>query len=1501
MVGSRVVAKVGNTQKTMPDANTPMSCEPANIPRTMNKPRTITPKLVSSLTAAVAALCLLSSTASAIIVTTTNGSGADVELAGWGDTGAVDSANGTATSMNIRKTTTRNETICLRFDLTGYTRTDYLDYAVQLINQRANSAGATLAFYGVNDNAAAEDNNGTVRGYTDDTWLESPLEFSTMPGMHWTNSSTADQGPNASAVLLGTLPNPPTAEGTTVSFSSAALTSFIQNHADGLVTIIVVRTDAGTGQARFATREASVLASGGSGIPGDYAPRLSFGNPITSVTWTGAVSTEWNNPTNWLVAMVPTNGISALIPASSNVNFNAPAFSFDGLTNGGTLNINTNGFTNAFSWCNVATGIINVNSNGAMGVAGDVSLYSKGALSLAAGGSLNANRLLIGSGSTGGTGSQTGSSYGRATNNGGILIAPGGVQLNPGNGSLSTSTSASDNSPHLEINGGYNNLGAVRIRRAHGGNNAPNPLGRDGLVVKGGVVEMTSLLMDGNTHGTVWISGGAVTNAGTSELKNPTGSRPARFVQTGGLYVGGGVLTLTLLDNYFSVTGGTNVLAGIAFGAASDTGTAKFTNSSSLYVGSSGITHNGVLTVLSQLSPGGLLGAQADWSGAAPLALGTGEFTFRAAALDGTPHNITYSGVLSGTGPLAKTGGGVLTLNAAHTYSEKTLIREGTLALGASGSLASSEITVGSNTVFDVTATSFTLPALKTLSGVGIVTGNVAVASSGIINPGTNGATGTLTFTDSLTQSGGAVTHFDLSTNPSGPNNDLVVIGGDLNVSGLNTLEISGGGAPGSVHPLFKYSGTLNGDLSNFSLVGPSGILTNDTSVTPKVISLVVQATLRAPTNIVWVGNSVQNDWDIQNLTNWLNAGSLDFFRNGDNVTFDANGAANPNINLTALAQPGSVVVNAASDYTISGTGSISGSASLTKTNSGKLTIQNDHVFTGGVNLNGGTVSVASLADASNPSALGASGAISFNGGALEYTGADTTWTRGADLGAAGGSVNIPNNSQNLTLSGQLTGTGGLTKTGNGTLTLANLANTYAGGSSINAGILQLNSAGGAGSSNIVLNGGVLSVGAVKPGNTVEVQSPGIVRGGNAGGLTGISGIIGDSDLTIEVTTGVFDLIGSMVTYSNTITFSNVGGASIRFQGTTGSSLATFDLGTGPMDLMIRNSLQNVNLGALKGASGTTLSGRGGSSNNGPTTHHIGANGQSTTFDGVIQNGSGGGSATTSIVKTGAGTLTLSGLNTYTGSTTISNGVLALKDSGSIDSTTVIDVLAGTALDVSARFDPTFYLGASQTLKGGGTVRGSLQVSGTVSPGASIGTLTVTNVATLAGQAFMELNTTNGLQTNDVLVGQAGVSLGGTLTVTNVGPALVAGQRFVLFSGPITGFFGTVNLPTGEANGTTYTWTDNLATDGSITVATVVSPVNTTPTNIVSSVSGGNLTLSWPADHTGWTLQTQTNTRSVGLNTNWFDVPGSSTTNQVTLPISPAQPTVFFRLFYSIP
>ena len=77
-----------------------------------------------------------------------------------------------------------------------------------------------------------------------------------------------------------------------------------------------------------------------------------------------------------------------------------------------------------------------------------------------------------------------------------------------------------------------------------------------------------------------------------------------------------------------------------------------------------------------------------------------------------------------------------------------------------------------------------------------------------------------------------------------------------------------------------------------------------------------------------------------------------------------------------------------------------------------------------------------------------------------------------------------------------------------------------------------------------------------------------------------------------------------------------------------------------------------------------------------------------------------------------------------------------------------------------------------------------------------------------------------------------------------------------------------------------------------------VVPVNTTPTNIVTSVNGSTLTLSWPVDHTGWRLQAQTNPPGGGLGTSWVDIGGSSSVNTLPITIVPTNGSVFFRMIF---
>ena len=246
------------------------------------------------------------------------------------------------------------------------------------------------------------------------------------------------------------------------------------------------------------------------------------------------------------------------------------------------------------------------------------------------------------------------------------------------------------------------------------------------------------------------------------------------------------------------------------------------------------------------------------------------------------------------------------------------------------------------------------------------------------------------------------------------------------------------------------------------------------------------------------------------------------------------------------------------------------------------------------------------------------------------------------------------------------------------------------------------------------------------------------------------------------------------------------------------------------------------------------------------------------------------------LTKLGTGSLTLSAASTYSGATVVSNG--ALRVTGQI---------GGSGVTVRT----------NATLSGAGIVNASVvTLPGSIlAPGSNtLGVLTVNGNLTSAGGFVFRANKSLA-QSNSVLVvsGTLTQSGPGSLTLSNLGPALVAGDTFQLFNG--AALPGGSALTIGPAPAPGLSWTNRLAVDGTIAV---VAPIPTAPTNITYQASGGQITLSWPASYLGWTLQAQTNQLNVGLGTNWASIPGTAAVTATNMPINPANPTVFFRLFY---
>jgi fibronectin-binding autotransporter adhesin len=676
---------------------------------------------------------------------------------------------------------------------------------------------------------------------------------------------------------------------------------------------------------------------------------------------------------------------------------------------------------------------------------------------------------------------------------------------------------------------------------------------------------------------------------------------------------------------------------------------------------------------------------------------------------------------------------------------------------------------------------------------------------------------------------------------------------------------------------------------------------------------------------------------DLNNLNNAVNGlsgnGSVDVAAGGASTLTvgnnDASGSFSGLLKNTsgtlALAKVGTGTQTLSGANTLAGGVTVAGGTlvaanpsalgtNIATVNSGTLEVPND-LFVGGLSGSGGTI-------ANNTTA--ATNTIVVNGGN------DTTYSGGIVNGSGGGALAVKVLSGSLTLGGNNTYTGG-TFVGSGAS--FNIPNSPA---AVGGFIIASNN------SILGLTGGSGTPGTPNSVTTVDGAKVLFVSGAEGkiwnaqfnGGPTATNRFIGPVSAGQSLS---FSNFLGVVEFANT----NTANQNFRFFNGTGISggentLFVFE----SVNVHTRDS-QTVRLGAIVG--GNTAAGIGDQA--GIVSWEIGAKNLTTDFHGYI-NG-----LNNSIVKVGTGGLTLDGRRYFTnqvtlpdtsvvdyalftnaiayfGSTTVSNGTLKIVAPNNLTVSSNINLAGGvldatqigfstnqTTLDINAVEQPTNSVAvvsgivdvlANYTINGFGSILGNvsldaaavnnvgdyLAVGGTLTK--SIGTLAVSGSYAINGTVNMDLNRTNSPNNSDRITAASFSGSGATLNVTDVGPALYTGTILQLFSGPVTAFT-TVNLP--AANGaTTYVWNNKIAVDGTIELVSGASPVDPNPTNITSAVVGNTLQLSWPSSHTGWTLQAQTNSLSVGVSGTWFDVAGSTTTNQVYMEINPANPTVFYRL-----
>jgi autotransporter-associated beta strand protein len=489
-------------------------------------------------------------------------------------------------------------------------------------------------------------------------------------------------------------------------------------------------------------------------------------------------------------------------------------------------------------------------------------------------------------------------------------------------------------------------------------------------------------------------------------------------------------------------------------------------------------------------------------------------------------------------GGLVKNGSGTLYLSGANSYSGTTTVNAGTLeTTTATGGGA--DYTVAAGAALDV-----------------------QVASSG-----------TQLSVPDVTFSGAGTLDIDLNTFGV-PSSAPLKVSGVLTAGGTVTLNVLSSApiAVGTV-PLVQY-GTPAG-AGSFVLgsipAGETGHLVNSGGV----ISLVITSA-GAPR---WNGN-VSGVWDINATTNWVDliTSSPTTYHDGEPILFDDNATGTTSITLGVTVAPGEMTVNNSSKpYTISGSGNISGSVSLVKEGTSSLTIgMSGNTFTGPVVLDGGSLSVASLANGGSASAIGASSAsptnLLFMGGTLSYTGAATAINRGYSDNDTNSAVDIDAEG-NLTLTGSVIAApgAGFTKTGPATLAYAgsgtNILSDALGYTVLQGTVLMGGASNGltneiAGNLWIGTNGSTNAILAITNNSTVNVFSSGNVH-------------IGDGNNASAA--------GSVTQTGGTL---NIAGAYQTFVGNNSNGVGNYTLSGG--SLILDNWLA---VGRLNGVGTLTMSG----------------------------------------------------------------------------------------------------------------------------------------------------------------------------------------------------------------------------------------------------------------------------------------------------------------------
>ena len=632
-----------------------------------------------------------------------------------------------------------------------------------------------------------------------------------------------------------------------------------------------------------------------------------------------------------------------------------------------------------------------------------------------------------------------------------------------------------------------------------------------------------------------------------------------------------------------------------------------------------------------------------------------------------------FDGAMSGTGSVIKSGTGTVEFTAANTYTGGTTVNAGTLVADDDAALGAGALTVNGG-LLAIGGSNDVNVAVTALSGSGGAI-EIAASSALIVDQATDTTFGgALTGDGFLQKTGGGTLSFDgaalggaaLEVTEGGlalASEDvvagaeaLVVDGGHVTLGanqttdtmvlqvdgassvdlGANTLTFGGSSGAVVMGTMAGEGGSLHvrGDAQVIFFLGGQGTYTGTTTVSGNGELYLGEQSLHAQSALV-----LEDDGYVE-VGGALTIGALS--GTGGELFFCACGG---------------LTIDQDIDTTFAGAiASDVGAGSLIKAGSGRLLLTGASTYQGGTTVTGGIL-------AGNTANL--KGAI-VNNATVEF--------------AQDGSG---------TFTGVMSGTGALLKSGNGTVSLT-AANTYTGGTTLQAGTLVVDAPGALGSGGLTVNAGLLdlnashTVGALAgTGGTVDIVTTGVLTVDQASSTTFAGALTGGGGLT-KSGAGTLMLTG---------TSSYTGGTTVL-----GGTLAGQ---TGSLQGAILN---NARLEFVQDGDGA--------------------------FDGVV-------SGTGSVVKSGGGTLVFGGANSYSGGTTIAAGTLMVASDASLGDGAGALTFAGGTLGLLGDFDSTrdVVLNASGTFDTGAhdaLLAGSLTGAGAFTKTGS-GALLLTGAASHTG------------------------------------------------------------------------------------------------------------------------------------------------------------------------